>query len=134
MPAAYSRDLRERLLRAHDAGLSDAAIARTLGVSARTLSRYRALVRHGASLDPKPIPGRPRQATPEQEARLIAQVTDCPDATLAEHRDRLADEHGVSVSRSTVGRILRRHGLPLKKSPRSPPSGGRSNGRSGRSG
>ncbi len=117
MPAPYSRDLRERLLRAHDAGLSDAEIARTLGVSARTLTRYRTLLRRGASLDPKPIPGRPRALSPQQEGRLAAQVAACPDATLAEHRDRLAQDDGVSVSVWTVGRSIRRHGLPLKKSP-----------------
>jgi transposase len=116
MPAAYSRDLRERLLQANDAGRSAAEIARALGVSARTLTRYRALLRQGASLEPKPIPGRPRSLDPDQEALLVAQVADCPDATLAEHRDRLAQEHGLSVSVWTVGRSLRRHGLPLKKS------------------
>lgn len=117
MPAPYSRDFRNRLLRAHDAGLSDAEIARTLGVSSRTLSRYRALLRRGASLDPKPIPGRPRALSPVQEGLLAAQVAACPDATLAEHRDRLAQDHGVPVSVWTIGRSVRRQGLPLKKSP-----------------
>jgi transposase len=117
VPAAYSRDLRERLLRAHDAGLSDAEIARTTGVSLRTLGRWRAAVRDGVSLAPRPIPGRPRSLAPEQEQVLVAQTAAHPDATLDEHRDRLAAEHGLVVSRATVGRILRRHGLPLKKSP-----------------
>ena len=117
MPAPYSRDFRERLLRAHDAGLRDAEIARTLGVSPRTLTRYRALLRRGASLAPKPIPGRPRALSPEHEDRLAAQIAACPNATLADHRDRLAREHGLSVSVWTVERSVRRHGLPLKKGP-----------------
>lgn len=115
MPAAYSRDLRERLLRAHDAGLSDAEIMRATGVSARSLARWRAASRTGTSLAPKPIPGRPRRLSAAQEALLVAQVADQPDATLAEHGARLATEYGLIISRTTVGRILRRQGLPLKK-------------------
>jgi hypothetical protein len=49
MPAAYTRDLRERLLRATDAGLRDAEIAHTTGVRVRSLARWRASVRAGAS-------------------------------------------------------------------------------------
>lgn len=74
MPAPYSRDFRERLLRARDAGPSDAEIARALGVSPRTLTRYRALLRQGESLDPKPIPGRPRTLSPKHEGLLAAQI------------------------------------------------------------
>lgn len=117
MSAPSSRDLRERLLRAHDAGPSDAEIARTRGVSPRTLTRYRTLLRQGESLDPKPIPGRPRALAPEHDGLLAALVAAGPDATLAEHRDRLAEDHGVSVSVWTVGRSVRRQGLPLKRSP-----------------
>ena len=117
MPAASSRDLRERLLRALDAGLSAAEIERTPGVSARTLRRYRALLRRGGDLAPKPIPGPRRRLTPEQEALLIAQVDAGPDATLAEHCETLQQEHGLTISRATLCRILQRHRLTLKKSP-----------------
>ena len=116
MPAAYSRDLRERLLRAHDAGLTDAEIARTTGVSLRSLGRWRARLVAGQTLSPTPRPGPARKLLPDQEARLIAQVADRPDATLTEHRERLAAEHGLVVSRATVGRILLRHRQTLKKS------------------
>ena len=116
MPAPYSQDLRERLLRA-----TDAERARDLGwsepgVSGRTLRRWRARLRDSESPTPKAIPGRPRRLSPEQEDQLVAQVVDQPDATLAEHRDRLAAEQGVSVSVWTVGRIVRGPGLPLKES------------------
>lgn len=113
MPAADARDLRERLLQANDASLSAAEIAHTVGVSARTLMRYRALLRPGQSLAPKPIPGARRRLTPEQEDLVVAQAEARPDATLAEHRERLADDHGLTISRATVGRILERHRLTL---------------------
>jgi transposase len=115
MPAAYTRDLRERLLRATDAGLRDAEIARTTGVSVRSLARWRALQARGESLAPKPRPRPARRQTPEQEQLVIAQVADRPDATLDEHRERLAAAHGLSISRATTGRILQRHRLTLKK-------------------
>lgn len=115
MPAAYSRDLRERLLRAHDAGLDDAEIARTTGVSVRSLGRWRARVGEGKSLEPTPRPGPVRRLAPEQEGVLVAQVAACPDATLDEHRAQLATEHGLVISRATTGRILQRHRLTRKK-------------------
>lgn len=117
MPAAYSRDLRERLLRARDAGLSPAEIARATGVSARSLARWRAQRDQGHSLPPRTSPGPRRRLSADQEALLVAQVATTPDATLAEHRDRLAAEHGLVISRATTGRIVQRHRLTLKKSP-----------------
>lgn len=48
---------------------------------------------------------------------LVAQVSATPDATVAEHRDRLAAEHGLTISRATAGRILQRHRVTLKKRP-----------------
>jgi transposase len=117
MPAASSRDLRERLLRARDAGLSSAEIERTTGVSVRSLARWRAQRDQGQSLAPKHSPGPPRRLSPEQERLLTDQVAATPDATVQEHRDRLEAEHGLVVSRATTGRILQRHRLTLKKRP-----------------
>ena len=115
MPAASSRDLRDRLLQAHDAGVSDAAIARTTGVSVRSLGRWRARRAQGQSLAPTPPPGLARRLSSEQEAHVVAQVAEPPAATLDEHRMRLAAEHGLRMSRATTGRILQRHRLTLKK-------------------
>ena len=117
MPAAASRDLRERLLRARDAGLPAAEIVRTTGVSSRSRERWRARVRQGEDLAPKPRPGPHRRLTSEQEALLVAQVDACPDATVAEHREALAREHGLTISRATRCHILQRHHLTLKKRP-----------------
>lgn len=117
MPAPYSRDLRERLLQATDAGHPTAEIARTMGVSERTIRRWRERRRRGEDLAPKPVPGRARLLSAAHEDALVTQVADRPDATLAEHRDRFVAAHGQPVSVWTVGRVLRRRGLPLKKSP-----------------
>ena len=65
MVKQYSADLRERLLGAIDADLSQTEAARLLGES--TIKRWR------------------RRVTREAEPALVAQVQAAPDATLGEH-------------------------------------------------
>lgn len=111
----YPADLRERLLQAQDAGLTAAEIARTFGVSERTLRRWRQWRRERGSLATQPRSGRPRAIPADQEQALRAQVTAHADATLAEHCARWEHGHGVRVSTATMSRLLTRLGLPLKK-------------------
>jgi len=115
MPRAYSLDLRERLLRARDAGLSAAEVERTLGVSQSTQRRWRRRVAAKTGLVPRTSPGRPRAIGVDDEKTLRAQVSAHPDATLAAHCDRWAAAQGVRVSTATMSRALARLGLPLKK-------------------
>lgn len=116
MPCGYSRDLRERLLRARASGLSAAEITRTTGVSARSLQRWARRLAAGASLEPGTAPGPVPKIGPGQEADLRAQVAAQPDATLAEHCATWAARH-PAVSVATMSRTLQRLGLSLKKSP-----------------
>ena len=112
---AYSEDLRARIVRAVTGGMSKAEAARRYEVGLSTVKRY---VRLGASgsLAAKASPGRPRAIGAGDEAALRAQVAAHPDAKLAAHRARWADEQGVAVSRATMSRALARCGLPRKKS------------------
>ena len=112
----YPAVLRERLLRFVDAGHSQAEAARTFGVSLRSITRWRQQAGTG-DLAPRPRPGRPPVIGPDQAVTLEAQVAAAPDATLAEHCAQWATTHGVQVSVATMSRVLRRLGLPLKKSP-----------------
>jgi transposase len=118
----YSVDLRERLLRAIDAGLSQAEAARLFGVGTATIGRWRRQ-REGGSLAPRPRPGRPRRIGRTQERALLAQVRALPDATLREHCAHWEAEQGVRLSEATMSRALARLGWPLKKS-RSKPANG----------
>lgn len=111
---AYSLDLRERVVRAVEGGMSRAEAARVYAVGLSTVKRYLRLRARGG-LAAKPIPGRRRAIGPGDEAALRAQVAAAPDATLDEHRARWARERGVAVSRATMSRALGRLGLPLKK-------------------
>jgi transposase len=112
---AYSSDLRVRIVRAADAGLSRAEIAQRFAVGTATVTRYLRQRRDWGDLTPKPRPGRTPKIGPAQWPVLAAQVAAAPDATLAEHCARWEQAAGVRVSVATMSRLLRRLGLPLKK-------------------
>ena len=113
----YSVDLRERLLRAIDAGLSQAEASRLFGVGTSTISRWRQQRRETGSLAPKVRTGRRPAIGPDQTGALQAQVAQYPDATLAEHCARWARDHGVTLSVAGMSRAIRRLDITLKKSP-----------------
>jgi len=114
-PRAYSLDLRERLIRARDAGLSEAEVERTLGVSPSTQRRWRRRVADDRGRTPGVSPGRSRAIPPDDEADLRAQVAAHPDATLAAHCTDWAAAGNALVSSATMSRTLARLKLPLKK-------------------
>ena len=117
MPRPYSRDLRERLLRAEDAGLAADEIERTTGIGRRSLRRWRAKRAATGDLAPGRSTGRPRKLTAAQDAALLAQAAAHPDWTLARHAAAFAEATGASVSTATVSRRFAAAGLTLKKSP-----------------
>jgi transposase len=112
-----SADFRERLAAAVDAGLPPGEAAPRFRVSVRSVYRWLAKHRRGEDLADKPRSGRPPKLGPGGDAVLRAQVTAHPDATLSAHAERLAAATGVRLSPSHLGRLLKRLGLPLKKSP-----------------
>jgi transposase len=113
----YPAVLRERLLRFVDTGHSQAEAARTFGVSLSSIARWRTQQAATGDLASQPRPGRTPRIGPDQTAALEAQVVANPDATLAEHCAKWAQDHGVVVSVATMSRVIRRHGITLKKSP-----------------
>ena len=117
MPRAYSLDLRERALRALDAGLAAVEIERTFGISTRTLRRWRQRVAGDQDLAPGTSPGRPPLIGAAQHDALRAQVAADPDATLAEHCRVWQAATQETVSVATMGRARTRLGITLKKSP-----------------
>jgi transposase len=117
MPRAYSLDLRERALRALDAGLAAAEIERTFGISQRTLFRWKAHRAAGRSLAPRTSPGQAPRIGPARHDALRAQIATHADATLAQHCDRWQAATGVRVGIATMARTITRLGITLKKSP-----------------
>ena len=114
---AYSLDLRDRVVRAVAAGQSQAAVARTFQVSRSTVKRYLAQQRRTGSLVPRTPTHPPPQIGPAQQAALLVQLEAHPDATLAEHCTRWAEEQGVRVSVPTMWRAIARLGWTPKKRP-----------------
>lgn len=117
MPRASSLDLRERALRALDAGLAAVEIERTFGISTRTLRRWRQRVAGDRPLAPGKSSGRPPIIGATQHDAVRAQVAADPDATLAAHCRAWQAATQESVSVATMGRTLLRLGITLKKSP-----------------
>ena len=110
-------DLRERAVAAVEGGQRRAEVVRAYGIAPRTLERWLATHRRGASLADRPRAGRPPKIGAAAYATLRAQVVAHADATLAAHCDRWAGEQGVRVSRTTMGRVLANLDQPLTKSP-----------------
>ena len=118
MAKAYSDDLRRKILGAHDreAGslrelaerfcVSHACALKISSQRRRTGQMERVEQRHGS----------PRRATAELKARLGSLLREQPDRTLVELQQGLRETEGVQFSIQHLWRLLRRMGLPLKKS------------------
>ncbi len=119
MPAAYSKDLRERVVAAYESGVGDQVeVARRFDVGEATVRRWWALKRKTGSVAPKRPPAvRPdrRALNAEGEAKLAALVAATPDASEEELARDMAEQHGIHICRSTVNRALRRLNLTRKK-------------------
>jgi transposase len=113
---AYSEDLRQRIVRAVESGMPRAEVARLFVVSERTIKRYLRQWRTAGDLAPAVSPGRRRTIAPTDHARVLAQLADAPDATLAMQCARWERATGVRVSASTWCRMRRRVGWTHKKS------------------
>ena len=112
---AYSLDLRKRIVDAKERGMPSAEVARTFGVGASTVKRYAAAAREGRSLAPKKRPGSKPKMDEAARKLLERDMEERPAATLPQRREFLRRVAGVSVSDSTVSRMLRRLGFSRKK-------------------
>ena len=124
---AYSLDLRQRVIDLVLGGLSYPQVADLLGISLSTVKRYVRQYRTHGDLTPRPRPGRPSVKGAALDAGLLPQLQAHPDATLAEHGRRWQAETGMPVSEATLRRAIRRADWTMKKSPRSPANGMKSN-------
>lgn len=117
MPRPYSGDLRRRVVAAVlEGGQSRGAVARRFAVGRSSVYRWVETARSEGRLEAKPMHGGPPPTIREEsEAALKRLVLADNHLTLAEYRDRLAEEAGVRVHPWTLGRALRRLGLTHKK-------------------
>jgi transposase len=122
MSKALSVDLRTRVLAAVAAGASHRPAAARFGVSAASVSRWRALERRQGDLRPGPLGGDRRSGRIEAQAPLIlGLLAETPDGTVEELRAALATR-GHAFGYGTLQRFFARHRITRKKRPRTPAS------------
>ena len=111
----YSTDLRERVVRAVEGGISRRAAARLFEVSPSTAISWVRLWRESGAVSSRGVGGDRRSATIEAEQDwLLTRLAEAPDTTLEEYRSALG-ERGVRVGLGTVWRFFERHGISVKK-------------------
>ena len=115
MARSLSMDLRERVVRAVDAGASRRVAAARFGVSVASAVRWCALARDRGDASPRPQGGDRRSQALEAQAGVIDELMiETPDQTLMELRDRLG-ARGVKTTHTSLWRFFRRHGVTPKK-------------------
>jgi transposase len=111
MAAAYSMDLRTRVLRDADAGVSSKDLAARYHVSRAWVDALKQRRRETGRVEPRRQTKFRGRVLAGSEARLAGLVTAKPDATLVELREAL----GRSASLTTIWRELDRQRLTVKK-------------------
>src|SRR6187455_3093323 len=110
--AAYSLDLRKRVLRACDRGVNVVDVATTYEVSPAWVYRLLQRRRATGSIEPRrQTKFRRRRLSAREDDRLVALITAQPDATLAELQRALP----TTAALSTLWRAIGRLGLTVKK-------------------
>jgi transposase len=115
MPRAYSLDLRERVLKVCDSGLSSEHAAKKYSVSPSWGYAHRNQRRETGSIAPKDYPHgtRPKLEPYEQEIRQL--VADHADATLVELHALLPTQAKNNVTVVTLHNFLKRLKITWKK-------------------
>ena len=111
MAAAYSMDLRTRVLKDADAGLSSKELAERYHVSRAWVDALKQRRRETGSSEPRKQTKFRGRVLAGQEQHLAALVAARPDATLVELREALRTAAGLA----TVWRELERLQLTVKK-------------------
>lgn len=111
MAAAYSMDLRERVMKDAQAGLATAELAARYHVSVPWVNALKQRARETGSIAPRRQTKFRHRVLAGKEDRLRALVLAQPDATLAELRDGL----GTTAALATIWRELNQLDLTIKK-------------------
>lgn len=121
MARPYSRDLRERVVEAVEAGQSRQEAARRFGVSPSFAIKLLQQWEKTGTLEPRQVGGQKDFALRPHEALVCRLVASHPDQTIDELTARLGLA-GISISRAAVGRFLVALDLTVKKRRSMPPS------------
>jgi transposase len=114
MTRPYSVDLRERVVRAVEAGLSRRAAARRFEVSVSFVIKLVQRWRRAGSVAPERYGGWKRPTMAAHAERVHQLLRGEPDLTIAELPSRLADA-AIHTSPAAISRFLTAEGLTRKK-------------------
>jgi transposase len=122
MSKALSVDLRIRVLASVEAGATHREAGERFGVSAASVSRWRARQREQGNPRPKALGGDRRSARIETHAAtILSLLEETPDITIEELRRSLA-KLGLVFGFGTIQRFFTRHAITRKKRRRTQPS------------
>jgi len=116
MAKPYSSDLRARIVRSVEEGVTLEETAERHHVSLSTVVRLLRLKRETGSVIPAQFGGYKRHKLASHEGRIRQWVAEQPDITLAELKAKLTKVK-VMVSQSSIFRFLRHLNLTFKKKP-----------------
>ena len=108
---AYSMDLRERVLRDSDVGLTSVAVAEKYDVSRAWVDRLKQRRRETGEGAPRAQRYGPHLKLGPHLHRLVELIREQPDRTLTELQEAL----GLSASLATIWRAVKRLGFTVKK-------------------
>lgn len=114
MARPFSRDLRERVVRGVEGGLSRRKAAAVFGVGIATVIEWVRVWRDSGRLEAKPMGGDRNSRLKDERAWLLERIAAVPDLTLEEIRAELA-ERGKPVGYGTVWRFFDAEGISFKK-------------------
>lgn len=116
MPAAYSQDLRLRVVEAVQSGMAYEEVSRRFRVSNSSILRWVRRLRESGSFAAYPIGGKKPFVLADEKDWLLRRLEANPDLTL---RELLTELHGrgIEVSYFALWHIVQRAGLRFKKRP-----------------
>ena len=108
---AYSMDLRERIFRDSDGGMTAVAVAEKYDVSRAWVDRLKQRRRETGEVSPRRQRYGPHPKLGPHLHRLADLIQEQPDRTLAELQEAL----GLSASLATIWRAVKQLGFTVKK-------------------
>lgn len=121
MGKALSVDLRSRVLKASDEGMSARQAAARFGVGVSSAIRWIARAKIG-ELAPRPQGRRRASSLDAHEAFVVGLIEERKDITLNEMVEQISTERSLSIGRSTLSDWLRGHGWMFKNVWPAPPA------------
>lgn len=112
--AAYSQDLRDRVLKGLERGEGATSIARRLEVSIRWVYHVKDRYERNGERTAAQVGGYRRSRVADKESDIRAWIKERKDLTLAEISERLA-ECGVVIKTTALWHQLNKWGLTFKK-------------------